>query len=143
MLTLRLSRAGTKKRPVYHLVAADKRARRDGRFVENLGYFIPARNVLVLKHDRINYWLSVGAATTEVARRLIRRAQNEGNLEPQAKPKYVAPPVEAVEVKVPPKEGAKKDAAKADKKADAGPGDAPPPPEKSESGDASADGQKD
>lgn len=101
MLTLRLSRAGTKKRPVYHLVAADKRARRDGRFVENLGYFIPARNVLVLKHDRINYWLSVGAATTEVARKLIRRGSKEGNVEPVAKPKYVAPPVEEVEVKPP------------------------------------------
>ncbi|MEL7368226.1 MAG: 30S ribosomal protein S16 [Myxococcota bacterium] len=113
MLTLRLSRAGTKKRPVYHLVAADKRARRDGRFVENLGYYIPARNVLVLKQDRIDYWLSVGAATTEVARRLILKAKKDGNTEPTAKPKYVAPPVKPVEVKADAKKGG------ADKKAEA------------------------
>ena len=119
MLTLRLSRAGTKKRPVYHLVAADKRARRDGRFVENLGYFIPARNVLVLKHDRINYWLSVGAATTEVARKLIKRAQKDGNTEPAAKPKYVAPPPKPVEAKAKPAEA---------KKADGDAADATPPP---------------
>ncbi len=129
MLTLRLSRAGTKKRPVYHLVAADKRARRDGRFVENLGYYIPARNVLVLKQDRIKYWLSVGAATTDVARRLIKRAETEGNLEPQAKPKYVAPPVQEVEVKP----AAPKADAKADAKAKGeGAAEAKAPPETTE-----------
>ena len=52
MVTLRLARAGTKKRPVYHIVAADRRFGRDGRFVENLGYYIPARNVLVMKIGR-------------------------------------------------------------------------------------------
>lgn len=92
MLTLRLSRAGTKKRPVYHLVAADKRARRDGRFVENLGYSIPSRDVLVLKLDRVDYWLGVGATTSETAQSLIKRARAKGNLVPQAKPKYQAPP---------------------------------------------------
>ena len=96
MLTLRLSRAGTKKRPVYHLVAADKRARRDGRFVENLGYFIPHRDVLVLKQDRIDHWLSVGAQTTATAKQLIRKARSNGNTEPVAKPAYTPPVVEAV-----------------------------------------------
>ena len=75
MLTLRLARAGSKKRPVYHLVAADRRARRDGRFVENLGYYIPNRKVLVLKHDRIDYWLGVGAQVTDTARGLINKSK--------------------------------------------------------------------
>jgi small subunit ribosomal protein S16 len=100
MLTLRLSRAGTKKRPVYHLVAADKRARRDGRFVENLGYFIPNRDVLVLKQDRIAYWLSVGAQTTSTAKQLIRKARSQGNVEPTAKPAYEPPVVKPVVPKV-------------------------------------------
>ena len=95
MLTLRLARRGTKKRPVYHLVAADRRARRDGRFVENLGYYIPGRNVLVVKQDRVDYWLGVGAQTTETAHHLIRRAKKHGNLEPAAKPKYTPPPPKA------------------------------------------------
>lgn len=91
MLTLRLARAGTKKRPVYHLVATDSRSRRDGRFIENLGYYIPGRNVLVLKQDRIDYWMSVGAAASETARQLIRKGKRHGNVEPVSKPKYQAP----------------------------------------------------
>ena len=75
MLTLKLSRAGSKKRPVYHLVAKDSRTRRDGRFIENLGYYMPQRKVLVLKHDRIDYWLSQGATTSETAKNLIRKSR--------------------------------------------------------------------
>jgi small subunit ribosomal protein S16 len=73
MLTLRLARAGTKKRPVYHLVATDSRARRDGRFVENLGYYIPAKDVISFRQDRIEYWLGCGAQVSELARRLIKK----------------------------------------------------------------------
>ena len=87
MLTLRLARAGTKKRPVYHLVATDSRSRRDGRFIENLGYYIPNRNVLVLKQDRIDYWLSVGATTSETAGHVIKKAKRFGNTEIVSKPK--------------------------------------------------------
>lgn len=75
MLTLRLARAGTKKRPVFHLVATDSRSRRDGRFVEKLGYFIPQRDILVLEHDRIDHWRSVGATVSETAKNLIRRSK--------------------------------------------------------------------
>jgi small subunit ribosomal protein S16 len=92
MLTLRLARAGTKKRPVYHLVAADSRSRRDGRFIENLGYYNPVKNVLVLKHDRVEYWMGVGATTSETASQLIKKAKRHGNTQPVAKPKYQAPP---------------------------------------------------
>jgi small subunit ribosomal protein S16 len=56
-------------------VATDSRNRRDGRFVENLGYFIPAKDVIVLKQDRIDYWLSVGARLTDVAKHLVRTAR--------------------------------------------------------------------
>ncbi len=75
MLTLRLARAGTKKRPVYHLVATDSRARRDGRFIENLGYFIPNKDVIVLKTDRVEYWKGCGAQVSETAEQLIRTAK--------------------------------------------------------------------
>lgn len=75
MLTLRLARAGTKKRPVYHLVATDSRSRRDGRFIENLGYFIPNKDIIVLKQDRVAYWQKCGATTSEVAAHLIRTAK--------------------------------------------------------------------
>ena len=114
MLTLRLARAGTKKRPVYHLVAADRRARRDGKFVENLGYYVPARKVLVLNHERVDYWLSVGAATTDTARQLIKKAKKEGNVEPKAKPAYVAPEPKPIEVKAEPKAEEPKAEAKAE-----------------------------
>jgi small subunit ribosomal protein S16 len=101
MLTLRLARAGTKKRPVYHLVATDSRSRRDGRFIENLGYYIPSRNVLVLKHDRVEYWLSVGARSSETAGQIIAKSKRHGNVQPAAKPKYQAPP-KAVAAEAPP-----------------------------------------
>ena len=126
MLTLRLARAGTKKRPVYHLVAADQRARRDGRFVENLGYYIPAKEVLVLKQDRIDYWLSVGAQTSPTVKSLIKKAKKEGNVLPQAKPKYEAPAVEAAPVEAAPAKAAPKaeEADKEEPKAEAAPAEA-------------------
>jgi small subunit ribosomal protein S16 len=99
MMMLRLARMGSKKRPVYQLVAADRRARRDGRHVENLGYYVPATDVLVFKQDRVDYWLGQGAQPTGTADRLIRRARKEGNQEPKAKPKYVPPPAKPVEAK--------------------------------------------
>jgi small subunit ribosomal protein S16 len=95
MLTLRLARAGTKKRPVYHLVATDSRSARDGRFVENLGYFIPNKDVIVLKQDRVDYWLSVGAETSEVAKHVIRTARKRpvvATLAPEKKRRPKAAP---------------------------------------------------
>ncbi len=119
MLTLRLARAGTKKRPVYHLVAADKRSRRDGRFIENLGYYIPGRKVLVLKQDRISYWMSVGAQTSETAKNLIKKAKKHGNVEPVAKARPVAEaaPEAKAEAKAKPETDAKAET-KTEEKAD-------------------------
>ena len=74
MLKLRLSRGGTKKRPVYKLVVADSRFARDGRFIEKLGFFNPLlpkdkKERVGLEEERIKYWLSQGAQpTTRVAR---------------------------------------------------------------------------
>ena len=74
MLKLRLSRGGTKKRPVYKVVVADSRFARDGRFIERVGFFNPLlpkekKERVGLEAERIKYWLGQGAQpTTRVAR---------------------------------------------------------------------------
>lgn len=75
MVTLRLSRGGCKKRPIYHLMAKDSRTSRDGRFLEKLGYFVPQRGILVLNHERIEHWLSLGATQSDTARDLIKKSR--------------------------------------------------------------------
>ncbi|MGE0371493.1 MAG: 30S ribosomal protein S16 [Gammaproteobacteria bacterium] len=69
MVTIRLARGGAKKRPFYHIVVADSRRPRDGRFIERIGYFNPvaAKNEpkLTLDGERLNYWLSQGAQPSE------------------------------------------------------------------------------
>ena len=73
MVTIRLARAGAKKRPFYHIVVADSRAPRDGRYIERLGFYnpMPAGQDEALRFDRerIDYWLSQGArASARVAK---------------------------------------------------------------------------
>ena len=74
MLKLRLSRGGTKKRPVYKVVVADSRFPRDGRFIEKVGFFNPLlpkdkKERVGLEAERIKYWFGQGAKpTTRVAR---------------------------------------------------------------------------
>ena len=74
MLKIRLSRGGTKKRPVYKVVIADSRRARDGKFIEKVGFFNPLlpkdkKERVALEAERIKYWLSQGAQpTTRVAR---------------------------------------------------------------------------
>src|SRR5919107_6310522 len=75
---IRLRRDGAKKRPFYHVVAADSRRARNGRFIEELGYYNPivaadAEPILVLKEDRIRYWLGVGAQPSETAAALLKK----------------------------------------------------------------------
>lgn len=82
MVRIRLTRMGAKKRPFYRLVAADSRSPRDGRFIEQLGYYDPMRDphVVNFKLERIDYWLSKGAQPSETADKLItkfRAAQQE------------------------------------------------------------------
>lgn len=69
-LKLRLARAGAKKRPYYHIVVADARSPRDGRFIEKVGAYNPMlpkdhQDRLKLNADRIKHWLGVGAQPTE------------------------------------------------------------------------------
>ena len=94
---LRLRRDGAKKRPFYHLVAADERRARNGRFIEQLGYYNPivaadAEPILVLKEDRIRYWLSVGAQPSETAAALLKK---QGIMERRVAAPKKAAPVEA------------------------------------------------
>lgn len=78
-LKLRLARGGTKKRPFYHIVVADARSPRDGRFIEKLGTFNPllakdAENRVVLNAERAQHWLSVGAQPTDRVLRFLDAA---------------------------------------------------------------------
>lgn len=75
MVTIRLARAGTKKRPFYHMVAADSKRARDGKFIERLGYFdplLPTGTGAHLKTDRIQYWAAKGAQLSPRVQRIIQ-----------------------------------------------------------------------
>ncbi|MBI1624954.1 30S ribosomal protein S16 [Comamonas suwonensis] len=78
MVVIRLSRGGSKARPFYNVVVADKRVRRDGAFIERLGFYNPsargAEEGLRLALDRVAYWKSVGAQASDTAERLIKEA---------------------------------------------------------------------
>lgn len=69
MVTIRLSRGGAKKRPFYTVIVTDSRNRRDGRYIERLGFFNPIASGkeqrLYLNQERLQYWVSVGAQTSE------------------------------------------------------------------------------
>lgn len=71
-VSLRLSRAGAKKAPFYHIVAADSRSPRDGNFLEAVGTYRPTSNELNLDLARVEKWLSNGARPTDTVRNLIR-----------------------------------------------------------------------
>src|SRR5210317_13056 len=76
MLKLRLSRGGTKKRPVYKVVVADSRFARDGRFIEKVGFFNPLlpkdkKERVGLEAERIKYWLGQGAQPTTRVTRIL------------------------------------------------------------------------
>src|SRR5258707_6203435 len=78
-LKIRLARAGTKKRPVYHIVIADSRSPRDGRFIERLGYFNPLLpkdkpERLKLDLDKVKAWLAKGALPTHRVLRFLDQA---------------------------------------------------------------------
>ena len=71
---IRLARHGAKKRPYYRIVVADSRARRDGRFIEEVGRYNPCvdPSFVSFKQDRLEYWLGVGAQPTDTVARLIK-----------------------------------------------------------------------
>lgn len=75
MLSIRLMRMGAKKKPFYRINVTEKRTKRDGSFVEIVGYYDPCRNPAEIKLDRerLNYWLERGAQPSETVRSLIKR----------------------------------------------------------------------
>lgn len=78
MVVIRLARSGAKKRPFYNMVVTDSRNRRDGRFVERIGYYNPvaaeSEQGLVINSERLAYWQSQGARLSPTAARLTRQA---------------------------------------------------------------------
>ena len=74
MLAISLVRMGAKKNPFYRVVVKEKRSKRDGKYLENVGTYNPMTEPaqVELKHDRVQYWLSVGAQPTETVASLIK-----------------------------------------------------------------------
>jgi len=81
MVTIRLSRGGAKKQPFYHVVATDSRARRDGRYIERLGYYNPvARGDATetqLDLERVEYWVGVGAQMSDRVAKIVKGYRKE------------------------------------------------------------------
>ena len=75
MLSIRLRRTGSTKRPYYRVVVADSRAWRDGRFVEVLGHYDPRKNPAVVKIDteRAKHWIAKGAKASDTVKSLLKR----------------------------------------------------------------------
>ena len=137
MLKLRLSRGGTKKRPVYKVVVADSRFARDGRFIEKVGFFNPLlpkdkKERVGLEAERIKYWLGQGAQPTSRVARILgenelmpmpangnnpqkavpkKERKKEGEEAPAAAPKAeAAPAAEAPKKEAPAAEAPKEEA---------------------------------
>ena len=154
MLKLRLSRGGTKKRPVYKVVVADSRFARDGRFIEKVGFFNPLlpkekKERVGLEAERIKYWLGQGAQpTTRVARIL---GENElmpmpanGNNPNKAVPKKERNKKEEDNKEAPKEEAPKAEAAPKEEapKAEAAPAAEAPKEEAPKSTSSSSRGKK-
>ncbi|HAC35157.1 MAG TPA: 30S ribosomal protein S16 [Gammaproteobacteria bacterium] len=79
MVTIRLSRGGAKKKPFYHIVVADSRYPRDGRFIERLGFYNPVASgqaeTLRVDLERADYWLGQGAQPSDTVATLLKRAK--------------------------------------------------------------------
>ena len=79
MVTIRLARGGSKKRPFYHITVADSRRARDGRYIERVGFFNPlARGEeerLRVDNTRVDYWLGQGAQASDRVSKLLKNHQ--------------------------------------------------------------------
>ena len=79
MVVIRLTRGGAKARPFFQIVVADKRNRRDGRFIERIGFYNPlakeGEEGLCIAQDRLSHWIGVGAKPSETVTRLMRQAK--------------------------------------------------------------------
>jgi small subunit ribosomal protein S16 len=83
MVTIRLARAGAKKRPFYHLVVTDSRNRRDGRYLERLGFFNPIagerEESLRVDLERARHWIAQGAQPSDRVEQLLKQAAKTGD----------------------------------------------------------------
>ena len=81
MVVIRLSRGGAKKRPFYNIVATDSRNRRDGRFIERIGFYNPVASgkeeSFRIAQDRLTHWQGVGAQMSPTVARLVNQANNK------------------------------------------------------------------
>lgn len=84
MVKIRLARHGSKKRPFYHIVVANSRSPRDGRFIERIGSYEPGKNMLAVDEEAAANWLSKGAQPSETVHRLLLRAGIEAGKEAAA-----------------------------------------------------------
>lgn len=79
MVTIRLSRSGAKKKPFFHITVTDSRKPRDGRFIERVGYFNPIakgkETRLKVDHERVDYWIGVGASISDRVALLIKQSK--------------------------------------------------------------------
>jgi len=79
MVVIRLARGGAKKRPFFNIVVADSRIRRDGRFIERVGFYNPVaaggEQPLRVAFDRVDYWASQGAQLSPTVERLVAQAK--------------------------------------------------------------------
>ena len=78
LVVIRLARGGAKARPFFNIVVADKRTRRDGRFIERIGFYNPiataSEESIRIAQDRLTYWIGVGAQASPTVDRLILQA---------------------------------------------------------------------
>ena len=92
MVRVRLSRGGGKKRPYYHIVVVDQKAKRDGKCIERIGSYDPnldSDKRISLKHDRLDYWIKLGAQMTDRVRLLQKYSLDPNNHEKRLKIKNV------------------------------------------------------
>ncbi len=73
---IKLTRMGAKKQPTYRVVIQEERSKRDGRFIENVGFYNPRTEpaTIVMNQDRVNYWLGVGAQPSDSVGQLLKTA---------------------------------------------------------------------
>jgi small subunit ribosomal protein S16 len=79
MVTIRLARGGSKKRPFYHITVTDSKSTRDGRFIERVGFFNPVargqEEPVRINLERLNHWVGQGAQMSERVASLVKQAQ--------------------------------------------------------------------
>lgn len=79
MVTIRLARGGSKKRPFYHITVTNSRSARDGRFIERIGFFNPIargqEEALRVDLERVNHWVAQGAQLSDRVSSLLKQAK--------------------------------------------------------------------